>query len=294
MSGDDDEEKALADAVAAVNALTRQQYLGQDILVQIGQAQDALDYAKQDPLVWHDEGIGLSVSDVLHDAIVEIKRLRGEIAPTAEQRPALEEILVGLQDVRIDVAALGTKMDKVIDAAKLAALRAMIDASIARGGDNSAEDVLRHLAERREASTVRELVAAGRIDEAVNLTQDAAERRDARIASERRGSANPDEEGVSLDELIEKHGLDMTLNMGSRPRRIGVATYEEFKARTMEIARRIDRGERPVAPDDPNLWFPTIEAAEAFVRQAQADIAELRAAGQAKPDETKEGGNHDE
>jgi len=36
-----------------------------------------------------------------------------------------------------------------IDAAKRAALREMLDASIAQGGDNSADDVRRFLADRR-------------------------------------------------------------------------------------------------------------------------------------------------
>ena len=38
--------------------------------------------------------------------------------------------------------------------------------------------------------------------------------------------------------------------------RIGVARYEEMKARTMAIAR----GELKPGPDEPKLWFPSIES----------------------------------
>ena len=38
--------------------------------------------------------------------------------------------------------------------------------------------------------------------------------------------------------------------------RIGVAPYEDMKARTMAIAR----GELKPGPDEPKLWFPSIES----------------------------------
>jgi predicted transcriptional regulator len=39
--------------------------------------------------------------------------------------------------------------------------------------------------------------------------------------------------------------------------RIGIATYEEMKARTMAIAR----GEITPSPTDPKVWFPSMESA---------------------------------
>lgn len=38
--------------------------------------------------------------------------------------------------------------------------------------------------------------------------------------------------------------------------KIGIASYEEIKARTMAIAR----GEITVKPDDPKIWFPSIKS----------------------------------
>ena len=38
--------------------------------------------------------------------------------------------------------------------------------------------------------------------------------------------------------------------------KVGIASYEEFKARTMAIAR----GELKPAPDDPKVWFTSIES----------------------------------
>ena len=38
--------------------------------------------------------------------------------------------------------------------------------------------------------------------------------------------------------------------------KIGIATYEEMKARTLAVAR----GTQRVAPDDPRIWFTSIEA----------------------------------
>jgi hypothetical protein len=59
--------------------------------------------------------------------------------------------------------------------------------------------------------------------------------------------------------------------MPSDPTGIGIASYEEMKARTMAVAM----GE--IAAGEPKIWFTSIEAAEDFIRKAQADLAELRA-----------------
>jgi predicted transcriptional regulator len=40
------------------------------------------------------------------------------------------------------------------------------------------------------------------------------------------------------------------------PLKIGIATYEQMKARTMAIAR----GEHRPGPDEPKIWFPSIES----------------------------------
>jgi hypothetical protein len=59
---------------------------------------------------------------------------------------------------------------------------------------------------------------------------------------------------------------------GIDPTGIGVATYEEFKARTLAFVRgeSVELGKR-------KMWFTSIEAAENFIRQAETDLAELRA-----------------
>ncbi len=38
--------------------------------------------------------------------------------------------------------------------------------------------------------------------------------------------------------------------------KVGIASYEEIKTRTMAIAR----GEVKVSPDDPKLWFPSLKS----------------------------------
>ncbi len=43
-----------------------------------------------------------------------------------------------------------------------------------------------------------------------------------------------------------------------KPLRIGIATYEEMKARTLAIAR----GTLRPAPDEPKVWFPSTETLE--------------------------------
>lgn len=69
------EQKEMESLVAAMRALNRDAYFDQDILKRIYQARMVMELESIDPLIWHDEGIGITVSDVLHDAIVELKRL---------------------------------------------------------------------------------------------------------------------------------------------------------------------------------------------------------------------------
>lgn len=50
--------------------------------------------------------------------------------------------------------------------------------------------------------------------------------------------------------------------------KVGIATYEEMKARSMAIAR----GELRVGPNDPKVWFPSTES---FARVLSAGNREL-------------------
>jgi predicted transcriptional regulator len=50
--------------------------------------------------------------------------------------------------------------------------------------------------------------------------------------------------------------------------KVGIATYEEMKARTMRIAR----GEYRVAPDEPKVWFTSTES---FAKVLSAGNREL-------------------
>jgi len=45
-------------------------------------------------------------------------------------------------------------------------------------------------------------------------------------------------------------------NQPETPRKVGIASYEEMKARTMEVAR----GERRIGPDEPKIWFTSPES----------------------------------
>ena len=73
--------------------------------------------------------------------------------------------------------------------------------------------------------------------------------------------------------------------------KIGIATYEEVKARTLAVAR----GTQRVAPDDPRIWFTSTESfakvlsagnrdlLRVIVEQAPASLDELaRLTGRAK------------
>jgi predicted transcriptional regulator len=74
--------------------------------------------------------------------------------------------------------------------------------------------------------------------------------------------------------------------------KIGIATYEEMKARTMAIAR----GERRVLPGEPKVWFVSVDSfakvlssgnralLQTIVEKSPASLDELaRLTGKAKP-----------
>jgi hypothetical protein len=65
------------DEARRAEELTRDEYFAQDILVRIDRARAMLEDARADPIVFEDDGIDITVADVLHDAYIEIKRLRG-------------------------------------------------------------------------------------------------------------------------------------------------------------------------------------------------------------------------
>ena len=50
--------------------------------------------------------------------------------------------------------------------------------------------------------------------------------------------------------------------------KVGIASYEEMKARTMSVAR----GERRVAPNEPKVWFSSTES---FAKVLSAGNREL-------------------
>lgn len=64
--------------------MTREEYFAQDIIDRLYYAYHTLqrdiepppEGGEIDPLVFFDGGIGIQVSDVIHDAVMEIKRLR--------------------------------------------------------------------------------------------------------------------------------------------------------------------------------------------------------------------------
>ena len=73
--------------------------------------------------------------------------------------------------------------------------------------------------------------------------------------------------------------------------KVGIASYEDMKARTMAVAR----GERRIAPDEPKIWFTSTESfakvlsagnrelLRIIIREAPASLDELaRIAGRAK------------
>lgn len=50
--------------------------------------------------------------------------------------------------------------------------------------------------------------------------------------------------------------------------KVGIATYEEMKARTLAVAR----GERRVAPDEPKVWFTSTESFAKVMSAGNRDL----------------------
>jgi predicted transcriptional regulator len=53
--------------------------------------------------------------------------------------------------------------------------------------------------------------------------------------------------------------------------RVGIAPYEEMKARTMAVAR----GERRVGPDEPRVWFTSLESFARVLSERNRDLLAL-------------------
>jgi predicted transcriptional regulator len=64
--------------------------------------------------------------------------------------------------------------------------------------------------------------------------------------------------------------------------RIGIASYEEMKDRTMRIAR----GERQVMPDEPQVWFISTESFAKVLSSGNREL--LRTIAQNSPDSLEE------
>jgi predicted transcriptional regulator len=50
--------------------------------------------------------------------------------------------------------------------------------------------------------------------------------------------------------------------------KVGIASYEEMKARTMAVAR----GERRIAPDEPRVWFTSTESFAKVISAGNRDL----------------------
>jgi hypothetical protein len=106
LSGHDPSER-----LWALNQLSRQEYFAQDILDRIDQAQWTIeDMGLETSLeIWRNGGCGIHVVDVLHDAIMEINRLRETLHLMASpaNAKALDEAITELE------AGRGVRMPKV-------------------------------------------------------------------------------------------------------------------------------------------------------------------------------------
>jgi predicted transcriptional regulator len=68
------------------------------------------------------------------------------------------------------------------------------------------------------------------------------------------------------------------MNTGSEDTlRVGIAPFEETKARTLAIAR----GEQQVGPDDPRIWFTSLESFTRVLSDRNRDL--LRLIAKSKP-----------
>jgi hypothetical protein len=70
--------------------MTAGEYFAQDIILRLGEAAEALLDAGCDPTMFSDDRVGISVTDVMNDAIVAIKRLRGDLGPKVEPKHSLD------------------------------------------------------------------------------------------------------------------------------------------------------------------------------------------------------------
>jgi predicted transcriptional regulator len=59
--------------------------------------------------------------------------------------------------------------------------------------------------------------------------------------------------------------------------RVGIASYEQYKARTMAIVR----GEYKVAPDEPKVWFSSIDSFAKILSERNREL--LRVIAETKP-----------
>ncbi len=64
--------------------------------------------------------------------------------------------------------------------------------------------------------------------------------------------------------------------------KVGIASYEEIKARTLRIAR----GELQPKPDDPKVWFPSLESLAKVLSEPNRELLAL--IGTHKPRSIKE------
>jgi hypothetical protein len=71
--------------------MTAGEYFAQDIIVRLGEAVQALLDAGCDPTMFSDDRVGISVTDVMNDAIVAIERLRGASEPRSEMSAELRK-----------------------------------------------------------------------------------------------------------------------------------------------------------------------------------------------------------
>ncbi len=53
--------------------------------------------------------------------------------------------------------------------------------------------------------------------------------------------------------------------------KLGIASYEDMKARTMAVVR----GERRVAPGEPKVWFTSIESVAKVLSRGNPDLLRI-------------------
>jgi predicted transcriptional regulator len=60
---------------------------------------------------------------------------------------------------------------------------------------------------------------------------------------------------------------------------VGIASYEDMKARTMAVAR----GEQRIAPDEPKVWFTSTESFDQVLSAGNHDLLRVIAEYRRKP-----------